>query len=867
MSTDFAAQAGVDGTRLTVVSTRPAGQSVGLDASLREAGFEVVDFPLIGIAPAADPAPLDAALAGLAEYALVVFVSPNAIDQAFARLKGSWPVELPVAVVGPGSMLALARHGIAAPPYRVIGPDGAAEQAHAMEADADTSAPAPPVAGGAGAVAGTTAQSSPASSSSSTPTPTPTSTSTSSPSPSPSTAAMPPGGQAQRTAAQRVSSDNLFGDAPVDPLSGAAAAAAAAPESKISDAAVATSTDAPVDPELLRFDSETLLAALEREFGLASFRGRRVLLVRGDGGRELLADTLREHEAQVDTVAAYQRSVPIPDPGVLTTIRRLLAGRPHVWLLSSSEGVRNLETLASIHLDVSERAALHRAPVVAAHPRITESARASGFDSIVTSGAGDAALVRAVRAQAVLISASATDGRASSGPAARSGDSPAVSSTPRGASSSMTDSKDLPPQTSIPPTRFSTSGADRAAPATTPPARGRGRLVLVWLALLVAVGAVAGGLVLNRKIDRFERASTDHLQSGERIAAATQLQSQQALEGVQQTDRRISQLEGKLADAQGQQQALQTMYQDLARNRVQWTLAEIEQMLATASQQLQLTGNVQLALFALQSADTRLALAEGPQMLVVRKAIEQDIDKLKATPTVDLPGLAIKLDDAIARVDALPLAGEAPVDHPASDAAAGGWASGASAARVAPAATDAGTAPLAASTTATAGAAAASTSAANTTTSSSASSPTAAVLAPASVPASSAFARGVDRFESWWRDFGVRLGHQLAGVVQVRRIDNADAMLVAPDQAQYLRANVKLRLLSARLSLLSRDQRTMAADLDAADDALARYFDPASKSTQTVRDLVSQVRHASTSVDLPNLNASLEAVHQYKSGD
>jgi uroporphyrinogen III methyltransferase/synthase len=78
---------------------------------------------------------------------------------------------------------------------------------------------------------------------------------------------------------------------------------------------------------------------------------------------------------------------------------------------------------------------------------------------------------------------------------------------------------------------------------------------------------------------------------------------------------------------------------------------------------------------------------------------------------------------------------------------------------------------------------------------------------------------------------------------------------------------VKLRLLSARLSLLSRDQKTMASDLDAADDALARYFDPASKSTQTVRDLVSQVRHASTSVDLPNLNASLEAVHQYKSGD
>jgi uroporphyrinogen III methyltransferase/synthase len=247
-------------------------------------------------------------------------------------------------------------------------------------------------------------------------------------------------------------------------------------------------------------------------------------------------------------------------------------------------------------------------------------------------------------------------------------------------------------------------------------------------------------------------------------------------------------------------------------------------------------------------------------MLVVRKAIEQDIDKLKATPNVDLPGLAIKLDDAIARVDTLPLAGEVP-DRPASGAVAGdSWASGATPASAATGTGNASRAAHAASASdaVLTGASAGPPASATAVDASSASAPT---------PASGALARTVDRFEAWWRDFGVRLGRQFASVVQVRRIDNADAMLVAPDQGQYLRANVKLRLLSARLSLLSRDQKTMASDLDAADDALARYFDPASKSTQTVRDLVSQVRHASTSVDLPNLNASLEAVHQYKSGD
>lgn len=846
---------------MTVVLTRPAGQSTGLEAPLRAAGFEVVDFPLIRIAPAADPASLDAALSQLAGYALAVFVSPNAIDQTFARFTGVWPVDLPVAVIGPGSVLALARHGVASPSYRVIGPDGALEQAQAMEADpVSTSGASAPAGSSPGSHPGGAALADPAElgaglramdNSATAPVVDPAA------SPVAAAASDLSPAQAQRAAAQRVSSDNLFADPPpVDPQTSAAAAAAAAPASSVSNAAVSTSTDAPVDPYLIRFDSEALLVALEREFGLASFAGRRVLLIRGDGGRELLADTLRDHQAQVDIATVYQRSVPSPDPRALTQVRRLLSGRPHVWVLSSSEGIRNLDTLAAIHLDERERLALHRAHVIAPHPRIAESARASGFGSITTSGAGDAAVIRAVCAYAATLAASslatssATDGpAANSGQASRSGDSPAVSPTPRGASPSMTDPNDLPPHAAVPPTRFSASGADRVVPAGNP----RVRLVLTWIALVIALGAVAGGLALNHKIDRFERTTSEHQQSGDRTALAVQQQSSQAIAGVTQTDRRISQLEGKLADAQNQQQALQSMYQDLARNRAEWTLAEIGQMLSSASQQLQLTGNVQLALFALQSADSRLALSDsdGPQMLEVRKAIAQDIDKLKAAPTVDLPGLAIKLDDAISRVDTLPLAGEAPVANGATPA------SGTSAA---PGSATSAT-PASASAAGASDAWAAQGASATDTTVAAGTSP-----ASASTATGGSMARALARFDAWWSDFGSRLGHQLAGVIQVRRIDNADAMLVAPDQAQYLRANVKLRLLTARLSLLSRDEKTMDADLDAADTALARYFDPAAKSTQTVRDLVSQVRHTSTSVELPNLNTSLEAIHQYKSG-
>ncbi|NIF79800.1 fused uroporphyrinogen-III synthase HemD/membrane protein HemX, partial [Paraburkholderia sp. Cy-641] len=111
----------------TVVITRPAGQSSELVGQLEAAGLATLDFPLIDIAPVIDPAPLRAALASLERYALVVFVSPNAVNHAFAHRDDIWPHALPIGVVGPGSVRALARHGIGAPGHRVISPAAGAD--------------------------------------------------------------------------------------------------------------------------------------------------------------------------------------------------------------------------------------------------------------------------------------------------------------------------------------------------------------------------------------------------------------------------------------------------------------------------------------------------------------------------------------------------------------------------------------------------------------------------------------------------------------------------------------------------------------------------------------------------------------------
>ncbi|WP_175940615.1 fused uroporphyrinogen-III synthase HemD/membrane protein HemX [Caballeronia sp. BCC1704] len=676
--------------RATVVITRPGGQSSALVERLARAGFNAFEFPLIDIAPVADDAPLRAALDELyapERYALVVFVSPNAVDHAFGRLFAPWPADVPVAVVGPGSVAALARQGVHAPAHRVISPS--------EEAD---------------------------------------------------------------------------------------------------------------DP---RFDSEALYAAIESHFGANGLDGRRVLIVRGDGGREWLAERLEQAGARVTKVAAYRRLLPEPSMRKWERIHALLGG-DHAWLLTSSEGVRNLDELAREHLTADEIARLKHARVVCPHPRIAEAARQTGFDRITVSGAGDERIVHTLEALFPYASAAdqEPDAQATAGAFSRATDtSPATPPAHQTAQSRMTDSNDskkaspqpnvtppLPPNTPFTPYEQQKRRA------------GAGTVLLWFLVVILAVAAGAGGYALNRKMDRKEQEMAQRVEEADAQNAALRAKADQAASATSALNTQLIQLQGKLADAEAHSQALQQQYQDLASNRDDWTIAEVEQILSSASQQLQLTGNVQLALFALQSADTRLAATTGPQVVAIRKAIAQDIDKLKSTQTTDLTGLAIKLDTAIEQVDGLPLAGEAPIERARAQAAAPGDS------------------------------------------------------------ASIAAATGEPRWKVLWRQITSGIGQQLSSLVSVRRIDNADAMLTSPDQGYFVRENVKLRLLSARLSLLSRSESTLKSDLAAADAALGRYFDPSSKKVAAVRDLVKQVDQASLAVAVPNLDASLAAVHQFKRG-
>ena len=136
----------------------------------------------------------------------------------------------------------------------------------------------------------------------------------------------------------------------------------------------------------------------------------------------------------------------------------------------------------------------------------------------------------------------------------------------------------------------------------------------------------------------------------------TAVQVDQMLKDLRESQNRVAQLEGKLAEFQGQRVAIEEMYRDLARAPDDWLLAEIEQTLNIASRELVLAANVRAALIALQAADQRLARADKLQVVQLRRAITQDMERLKALPLVDTVGISLKLDNLTALAATLPLA-------------------------------------------------------------------------------------------------------------------------------------------------------------------------------------------------------------------
>ncbi len=133
----------------------------------------------------------------------------------------------------------------------------------------------------------------------------------------------------------------------------------------------------------LRFDSEALLELPE----LIDIRGKRVIIFRGDGGREVLGDTLKARGATIEYVTCYRRARPQIDPAPLLKLWEV--GRLDAVTLTSSEGLRNFHEM----IGRLGQAWLKKTPAFVPHARIAEQARDLGLDRVIPTGPGDDGLM------------------------------------------------------------------------------------------------------------------------------------------------------------------------------------------------------------------------------------------------------------------------------------------------------------------------------------------------------------------------------------------------------------------------------------------------------------------------------------------
>jgi uroporphyrin-3 C-methyltransferase len=316
-------------------------------------------------------------------------------------------------------------------------------------------------------------------------------------------------------------------------------------------------------------------------------------------------------------------------------------------------------------------------------------------------------------------------------------------------------------------------------------------------AVLIALIALAllgwQWLETRSRIADLEAEVAHRLGESDALAREGRLLAKQNQELLQALAGKVGALDARMAETQSQQMALDAMYQELSKSRDERLVAEVEQTLTLAAQQLAVAGNVEAALIALQGADARLARAGQAQLLPIRKLIGRDIDRLKALPQADVPGISLKLESVIASVDSMPLAHE---QRP----------------RVEP------------------------------------------LAKPSRSPVEAGF----------WEALGEDVWAEMKQLVRIERMDQPAPALLAPTQAFFLRENIKLRLVNARLALLQRDGKGYREDLRQARDWLDVYFDNRARTVQTAAATLKGIATVEVGQEVPTLGEALNALRNLK---
>ena len=366
-------------------------------------------------------------------------------------------------------------------------------------------------------------------------------------------------------------------------------------------------------------------------------------------------------------------------------------------------------------------------------------------------------------------------------------------------------SPDLP--AAAPPEAAFAAAASAAAPAPSdaPGTAPASKVVLYTMAALatVAVAGLASSALLWQKLSTIqEQLARQSADAGTQAIEARTI-ALQAQEQARDTATRVTVAETRLNEVALQRSQLEELMQSLSRSRDENLVVDIESALRLAQQQAQLTGSLEPLVATLKSAQQRIERAAQPRLAPLQRALERDLQRITSASVTDTAGLLARLDDLVRQVDDL------PVQNAVAQAAA-----------------------------------------------------TRRLQARHATHDAAQAASGAA--QAWWQTALQRswevVRDEVRGLVRVSRIDQPEAILLAPDQAFFLRENLKLKLLNARLGVLARQFDSARADLAAASAAINKYFDPASRRTQSAATVLQQAQAHLKTAELPRLDETLSAL-------
>ena len=355
-------------------------------------------------------------------------------------------------------------------------------------------------------------------------------------------------------------------------------------------------------------------------------------------------------------------------------------------------------------------------------------------------------------------------------------------------------------------------------------------VTLAIVLLLVVILLAAGAWFQQKRFSNTGREVATQVQTFTAALMAVQRESKQALALAESHASRIAQLELSLRESQNQFAALESAWEAFNNGMEDTMLAnDIERLLTLASQQLRLAGNVNNAIAALETALSTLIRAERPDFAGLQRAINLDLDRLRAQPLVDVSVISGKLDQLINLVSRAPLLiPDAAVPRVANIVAS----------------------PIT----------------------------SANPLAPLATAATDVDKLSISDWAWWQQAWGASslwlkqstktlaslLARELSGVVSIQQVSDANALLLSPEQGAQLRANLRSRLLTAQMALLMHQPAMWRAELTAVESSLIDRFDAKSIETIAATKLVRELVMVPVALSLPDIVDSLTALESVR---